>query len=118
LKAFRAGYAAQGILRGRLALPVTDRQGKVLCYCGKALGEEQPQLLFPKDFDPGGLLFGWERIEATDVLYVARDPLEVLRAFEGGITSIVAFLGNATSDVLQVLSLLMDELSIPTVEFL
>src|SRR6185312_2286607 len=96
-KAFKAGYAATGKLRGRLALPLTDRQGKTLCYVGKALKDEQPQLLYGTDtFNPHSILFGWDKAAGGDVLYVARDPLDVLRAHEGGITA-VSFLGDITA---------------------
>ena len=117
IKAFKAGYASTGLLRGRLALPVCDRQGKALCYTGRALKDEHPPLVFPKDFDPKSFLFNWERAEPGDVLYVARDPLDVLKAHEGGLIA-VSFLGEINSTSLQVLSLLMDELNIPSVEIL
>lgn len=119
LKAFKAGYASSGKLRGRLALPLCDRTGTVLCYCGRALGSEQPELVYGVDsLDPKAILFGWDRVEKSDSLYVVGDPVEVLRAHEGGITNVVSFLGDITSDGLQVLSHFMDELGIQTVEML
>jgi DNA primase len=118
LKGFKAGYASTGKLRGRLALPVADRQGNILCFVGRALKDEQPTLLWGTDsVDPKSLLFGWERAERGDVLYVAKDPLEVIRASESGISA-VSFLGDITADGLQVLSLLLDELQIPSIDFL
>jgi hypothetical protein len=85
---------------------------------GGALGDEHPALIFPKDFDAKSVLSDWQNIERGDAIYVARDPLEVLKAYEGSITNMVAFVGDITADALQVLSLLMDELSIPSVDFL
>src|SRR4029077_4407163 len=52
LQTFSAGYASTGLLRGRLALPMRDTQGKILGFCGRALDGKEPRYVFPKNFQP------------------------------------------------------------------
>ena len=59
---FGAGYAPKGIMRGRLAIPIHDRAGTLLAYCGRAVKDESPSLIFPNGFDPRGAIFNAHRI--------------------------------------------------------
>jgi hypothetical protein len=72
--AFGAGYAPKGIMRGRLAIPIHDRAGKLLAYCGRAVKNESPVLSFPNGFDPAGVIFNSHRL-VTGELYIVRDPV-------------------------------------------
>lgn len=115
---FGAGFAPKGIMRGRLAIPIHDRAGTLLAYCGRAVKEETPTLIFPNGFRPDTVIFNGHRIEQGDTIYVARDPLQVLLAFEHGVTNVVSFLGDITVDALHVLALLMDEKDVPSVDLI
>jgi DNA primase len=46
-QAFGAGYAPKGIMRGRMAIPVYDRQGTLLAYCreGREPSADLPEWL-------------------------------------------------------------------------
>jgi DNA primase len=105
---FGAGYAPKGIMRGRLAIPIHDAEGKLLAYCGRAVKGEEPMLIFPKGFEPDSVIFNAHRIGEGN-LYVTRDPLSVLTAFENGIDNVVAFMGDITAGQLERLSLLMQQ---------
>ena len=83
-----------GVNRGRLALPLHDREGKVVCYCGRTVKDESPALTFPNGVNPHDYIFNSHRVRASD-LYLVRDPLEVLRA-ENGVENVVAFLTTIT----------------------
>src|SRR5581483_1673836 len=107
--AFGAGYAPRGIMRGRLAIPVHDRQGNLLAYCGRTVSDESPALIFPNGFDPGAAIFNAHRVAAGE-LHLVRDPLQVLTAHEAGIDNVVAFLTETVSaQQLEMLAALMDE---------
>lgn len=109
LRQFRAGYSSAGQNRGRVALPVQDRQGAVVCFCGRSVKDETPLLVFPRDFDPREHIFGAHRVTQGE-LYVVRDPLQVLTAFEAGMENVVAFLTDGISaQQWEMLSSLMDE---------
>src|SRR5258708_5336518 len=70
---FGAGFAPKGIMRGRLAIPIHDRAGTLLAYCGRTVNEESPSLIFPNGFDPRGAIFNAHRIVEGD-LFLVRDP--------------------------------------------
>lgn len=113
---FGAGYAPKGIMRGRLAIPIRDRNGRLLAYCGRALRDESPALIFPNGFDPGGVIFNADRITGGELCLV-RDPLRVLAAHENGIVNVVAFLTHGiTPRQLGMLAALMDERKCETLE--
>jgi DNA primase len=115
--AFGSGYAPKGILRGRLAIPIHDHTGqKLLAYVGRAIGDEEPRLAFPKNFEPGTVIFNAHRVQRGDFAYLASDPLEVLKAHDNGVENVVACLGVLDADFLQVLSLWMDEHQIESIE--
>jgi hypothetical protein len=117
LTAWKAGYSGSGVLRGRLALPITDSTGKVLGYVGRALtDEQQPKLLFPNGVEVESVIFGSHKVEGGD-LYLMRDPLDVLRASEGGITAVCVLSEGVSALQLQVLATLLDEKKIERIEF-
>jgi hypothetical protein len=103
-------------MRGRSAVPIHDRQGTLLAYVGIAVTAEQsPKLLFPNGFDPHSVIFGAERAQAGE-LYLVRDPLQVLTAFEAGMENVVAFLTPINAQSLEMLAALCDDKKIETVE--
>jgi hypothetical protein len=115
-KAWGAGYSPKGIMRGRFAVPIHDRQGTLLAYVGIAVTDEQsPKLLFPNGFDPHSVIFAADRAQAGE-MYLVRDPLQVLTAFEAGMENVVAFLAPISAQMLEQLASLMDEKKVETVE--
>ncbi|MBZ0227980.1 MAG: hypothetical protein K8F58_05940, partial [Bauldia sp.] len=113
---FGAGYAPKGIMRGRFAIPIHDRDGTLLAYCGRTVKDESPTLIFPNGFDPATVIFNADRATAGELTLV-RDPLSVLAAFEAGIDNVVAFLTEGISaEQLERLAALMDERRCETVE--
>ena len=114
-EAFGCGYAPKGILRGRLAVPIHSRYGLLLAYCGRAVKGESPLLTFPQGFQPESVIFNAHKAEEGE-LYLVRDPLQVLTAFENGIENVVCFLTDGISaQQLESLASLMDEMKIETV---
>ena len=104
---FGAGFAPRGILRGRFAIPLHDPAGTLLAYCGRAVKDESPLLLFPNGFDPRIVIFNANRIVEGD-LFLVRDPLQALTAYESGIENVVAFLTeNVTALQLEQLAALL-----------
>jgi len=56
-RAFNAGFSSSGINRGKLALPLHDRTGKCVAYCGHTLKDESPALTFPNGVNPHEYIF-------------------------------------------------------------
>ena len=114
---FGAGYAPKGIMRGRLAIPVHDWQGTLIAYCGRAVKEESPNLIFPNGFRCQEHLFNAHRTGEGE-LVLMRDPLDVLLAAQNGIENSVCFLTETLSPhQLQILASFMDEHGHEEVEF-
>src|ERR1700676_3650317 len=89
--------------------PFMTTAGILLAYCGRAVKDESPLLLFPNGFDPRVAIFNANHIVEGD-LFLVRDPLQVLTAHESGIENVVAFLTeNATALQLEQVAALMDE---------
>ncbi len=113
---FGAGYAPKGIMRGRLAIPIRAADGMLLAYCGRAVRDEEPKLIFPKTFDPAAVIFNADRIDAGE-LHLVRDPLQVLTAHESGVDNVVAVLTDTiAAGQLQLLAELMNEKACPCIE--
>ena len=116
---YSSGYAPKGILRGRYAVPIHTRDGQLVGYCGIAVkDDQQPRLAFPNGFQHTAFIFNAHNVEAGDLLYVTREPLEAIIATQNGIENVVSFFGEVTADALEVLKLLMDEKQVPQVEFM
>lgn len=116
LREFKAGFATNGLLKQRLALPVADQTGTVQFYVGMALGEEQPAVKVPEGHDPTRYLFNAHQVEAGDVLYVCRSPIDLLKAWDHGVRNIVSLVGPMDADALTLLANFMDQHQIPVME--
>lgn len=106
LKDWKAGYSNSGTNRGRLAIALHDREGSIIGFGGRALGDEQPKLIIPNGIDPKEIIFGGERVE-QGVLYLVRDVLDVLRASDSGVTNVVCFLTEISALQVEMLAALM-----------
>lgn len=110
LKHFRSGYSKAGQNVGRLAIAVHDTEGSIIAFCGRALREnDSPTLKLPNGINPEGLIFNAHRVKEGEI-YLVRDPLDVLIAYEGGIENCVCLLTETISAMqLQMLASLMDQ---------
>lgn len=107
-RVFKAGYSNAGLHRGKLALPLHDRDGRCVGYFGRSLKDESPLFTFAIGHDPSAYIFGAHLVTSGE-LYIVRDPLQVLQAFENGTENVVAFLTDGIAAVQwEMLSSLMD----------
>ena len=115
LKAWKAGYSNSGANRGRLAIALHDRDGNVLGFAGRSLGDEQPALTIPNGINTQEIIFGGDRVE-SGTLYLVRDVLDVLCAHESGVQNVVCFLTDITALQVEMLAALMATKHCDTVE--
>jgi hypothetical protein len=114
---WKAGYAGSGVHRGRLALPVSAKDGAIIGYIGRAVRDESPTLIFPNGLSPQEHIFGADRLTSGQ-LYLVRDPIDVLKAYEAGCGNAVCFLTEDISGIqLECLAALMDERKCETLSF-
>ncbi len=115
-KHFECGHAPKGILRGRLAIPVHDNNGRLIAYCGRSY--DSKELTFPTGFKPEEHIFNAHRAMEGE-LYLTRDPLEVLLAYENGVENVVSFLTDTiTAAQLQMLAALMEDAGCTNVDLI
>ena len=114
---WRAGYANSGVNRGRLALPIAGKDGTVAGYFGRATKGESPNLTFPNGLNPHEHIFGADRV-ISEPLYLVRDPIDVLKAYEAGCGNAVCFLTEDIAAIqLEALAALMDERKCESLSF-
>jgi hypothetical protein len=114
---WKAGYVSAGVLRGRLALPVAGKDGAVVGYFGRSTKGESPTLIFPNGLNPHDHIFGADRV-TSEPLYLLRDPIDVLKAFESGYGNAVCFLTEDIAPIqLEALAALMDERKCESLSF-
>ena len=114
---WKAGYAGSGVHRGRLALPVTGKDGAIVGYVGRVVKDGSPTLIFPNGLNPQEHIFGADRV-VSGPLYLVRDPLDVLKAHEGGCGNTVCFLTEDIAAIqLEALAALMDERKCESLSF-
>jgi DNA primase len=68
---FGSGYAAKGVLRGRYAVPIHGKDGKLLAYVGIATEKEQSPRLQFHNFDPHSMLFNVDMVALMECLRMA-----------------------------------------------
>ncbi|MEO1700925.1 MAG: CHC2 zinc finger domain-containing protein [Pseudomonadota bacterium] len=113
---FQCGHAPKGIMRGKLAIPIHDPAGRLVAYCGRDY--ETGSLTFPTGFDPSAHVFNAHRIEEGE-LYLTRDPLEVLLAFDNGVENVVAILSETiTATQLKKLAAVMEAKGCASVDWI
>lgn len=103
-KAFKAGYKPKGLFAGRLALPIF-KEGLLVAYVGRAVKKgQEPQLVYPRDFDPSVNVFG---NVTKDTAMVTADPLKVLAAHQVGLHA-VSILEPSTKSLRYIADILGD----------
>jgi hypothetical protein len=115
IRDFDGGYCAKGLNRGRLALPVHNAEGTILGFMGLALKGEQPEILYPKGFQPPPF-FNLHRVGAGTLTLVS-SPRDVLRAWDNSLRDVICPLVPVTPDVLDAMTAFMRERQCAELEF-
>jgi DNA primase len=91
--------------RGRLIFPISDRDGDIVGFGGRALGDEQPKYLNSPQtplFDKSGLLYGLhlakDAIRERGEVVVVEGYMDVVTAHQFGHRNVVAAMGTALTE--------------------
>lgn len=109
VKSYGIGYCSKGCLRGYLAIPIRNREGKLVAYMGRWPGEptaDQPKYKLPKGFRRNLELFNLDRALQADPsqpLLVVEGVFDCLRLVQLGYLRTVALLGSTLSTQQEVL---------------
>lgn len=102
VEAFGAGYfGGEGLMKGRLAIPIHTAAGVLVGYAGRALVQET-EYKFPRRFRPELELYNIHRAAVSrnvlrEGLYIVKDCLDVWRLFQARVDNVVARLGPGLS---------------------
>ncbi|MBX7208541.1 MAG: toprim domain-containing protein [Verrucomicrobiaceae bacterium] len=97
------GFCSKGCLRGYLAIPIRNREGKLVAYIGRWPGdppEDKPKYKLPKGFKKSLEVFNLDRAakEPGDhALLVVEGVFDCLRLVQLGYPRTVALLGSSLS---------------------
>lgn len=88
--------------RGRLVIPIRDRDGQVRGFAGRSLDGTDPKYLNSPQtdlFDKGGLLFGLDlardTIRKSGTVVIVEGYTDVMAAHQAGLRNVVATMGTA-----------------------
>lgn len=112
---FGAGYASRGSMKGRIAIPIHNREGELVGYAGRladndAIDEEHPKYLFPSkrerdgvthEFRKSELVYNLHRVTAegpVEELIVVEGAFDVMWLWQQGLPHAVALMGSSCSD--------------------
>lgn len=90
-------YPGAGILSGRLVIPIHDRHGDLIAYCGRAVDGSEPRYRFPPGFAKSEVLFNFHRAAATPkpAVVVVEGFFDCFQLYQAGVRSVVALMGSA-----------------------
>ena len=106
---FSANYRGMAFFSGRLMFPITDRQGKVVAFGGRALpgtlqndGKEPPKYINTREIETyrkSHMLYALDlalpEIRKSKTVYIAEGYMDVIALHQAGITGAVAPCGTA-----------------------
>lgn len=101
------GSRGSDLLRGRLAIPLSDGQGQIIGFTGRLLADVKnapkylntPQtLLFDKGRQVFGLYQAKEAIRLNDYVVLVEGNLDVISSHQAGVQQVVATAGTAMTE--------------------
>ena len=95
---FGIGYCDQGIMKGRIAIPIHDRKNNLVAYCGRAIHDKSTKYRFPKGFEKSQIVYNLNRSmkSKAEEIAVVEGFFDVYALFRAGINA-VALMGSHMS---------------------
>lgn len=109
VQSYGIGYCTRGLLRGYVAVPIRDREGRIVAYIGRWPGDPpdgKAKYKLPKGFKKRLELFNLDRAliaDTTQPLLVVEGVFDCLRLAQLGYPRTVALLGSSMSERQEVL---------------
>lgn len=112
IKHFGLGYCSRGLMKGRIAIPLQDADGKLIGYAGRMAdeeetGEECPKYLFPSSRERNGVVYEFRKSlflyngSAIDApvgdLIIVEGFASVWWLWQNGYRNVVALMGSTCS---------------------
>jgi DNA primase len=96
---FGLGYCSEGIMKGRIAIPIHDDQGKLVGYSGRSINGEPPKYQLPRGFYKRLVLFNFHRVRSLEnpMVIVVEGFFDVFKLHQAGFPNVVALIGSSMS---------------------
>ena len=103
VETFGLGYCDRGIMRGRVVIPLHNREGEVVAYLGRWPGdppEGEPRYKLPKGFSKTLELFNVHRAQEhrEHPLIIVEGAFSATKIHQAGFPRVVALLGSSLSE--------------------
>lgn len=101
---FGIGYCSRGILRGMIAIPVHNEDGKLIAYAGRRLKpadiDSFGKYKFPKGFHKEQVLYNLHRakLDPSRSVVLVEGFFSVMKLHEAGVPNVVASMGCELSE--------------------
>jgi DNA primase len=99
IRTFGTGlYTGNGLLRGRIVIPIHNASGELIAYAGRAIDGQEPKHLFPVGFRKSLVLFNLHRVIATKprTTVVVEGFFDTMLVHEAGYP-VIGLMGSALS---------------------
>ncbi len=92
-------YTGNGLLRGRIVIPIHNASGELIAYAGRAIDGQEPKYRFPAGFRKLLVLFNLHRAidEKTRTVAVVEGLFDAIAVHQAGYPAVVALMGSALS---------------------
>jgi DNA primase len=100
VRAFGMGaYSGNGLLRGRIVIPIHNEGGELIAYAGCAIGAQEPKYRFPVGFRKSLVLYNLHRALETRsrTVIVVEGFFDTLAVHQAGYPTVAALMGSTLS---------------------
>jgi DNA primase len=93
-------YDGNGLLRGRIVIPIHNEYGELVAYSGRAIDEAEPKYRLPAGFRKSHVLFNLHRaIQSRDrTLILVEGFFDTFKTHQAGHRNVAALMGSKLSD--------------------
>jgi len=106
IEVFGLGFCSRGLMKDRIAIPIHNKDGELVAYCGRWPGEDPPEgeekYKMPAGFLKSSVLFNLHRVDYELVqdrgMIVTEGFFDAMRIYEAGYRNVVALMGASMSD--------------------
>ena len=90
-------YRENGIMHGRIVVPIHDDQGRLIAYAGRSIDGTEPKYRLPKGFRKSLELFNLHRTTAGRKVIVVEGFFDAMKVHQAGYRNVVALMGSTLS---------------------
>lgn len=93
-------YPRRGMLSGRIVIPIHDRAGRLVAYCGRAMDGAAPKYKLPSGFRKSLVLYNLHRAASygQEAVIVVEGFFDCMKVQQAGFPAVVALMGTALSE--------------------